>query len=58
MALAQISRKKEKVNPCPRCGAELLTIEGRITQWLTCPSCHFKTLVRKEKESVKFTPLK
>lgn len=62
MALPKISEEeiRGKVrNPCPKCGKELLVIDGNFIQWHTCPVCKFKKLVeKKDLKKPKVTPLK
>ena len=54
MALKQITPPKEEDKlVCPRCGEEALIIDGRFIRWLTCPSCKFKKLIKKEDEKTK-----
>jgi len=40
-------------NACPKCGDKLLTIEGSLTRWLTCPKCKYKKLESKTKKELK-----
>ena len=47
----------EASTQCPRCSADLLTIPGIITSWLTCPKCKYTKLIEKERGKPKITPL-
>ncbi len=48
----------QHMNTCPRCGNDLVIINGRFVKWLNCPNCKFKKLVKnEEKEAIKVTSL-
>lgn len=57
MAVKQMKEESKDRTNCPRCGAEAVFIDAKIVKWLTCPSCKFKKLMKKEEEGVKVTPL-
>jgi uncharacterized Zn finger protein (UPF0148 family) len=48
MAIMQMD--KSITDPCPRCGTQLLTINGQLTKWITCPSCKYKKLEENQKK--------
>jgi DNA-directed RNA polymerase subunit RPC12/RpoP len=54
MAVKQMTPKgdEDKVT-CPKCGEKALIIDGRFIKWLTCPSCKYKKLIKKEDEAKK-----
>ena len=61
MAIRQIPPGKEQSKDrtkCPKCGKEALIIDSKLVQWITCPECKFKKLVRKEDKGVKVVFLK
>ncbi|MBL7160194.1 MAG: hypothetical protein ISS95_01405 [Candidatus Aenigmarchaeota archaeon] len=62
MALRQMREDKEKKgvwgDDCPECRAKLLTIDGVLTQWKTCPNCKYRQLIRKGKEGPRVTSLR
>ena len=45
-------------DPCPRCRAQLLTINNQLTKWITCPKCKFKKLEPLEKRKIQIRSLK
>lgn len=58
MALRTTRMKEEDPKICPRCMHELISIDGRLTKWLTCQNCKWKKLVAKENDStIQVTPL-
>lgn len=58
MALRTTRRREDDPKVCPRCTQELISIDGRLTKWLTCQSCKWKKLVAKENDSmIHVTPL-
>ena len=49
MATTHLSRPKKSAKPlCPKCGQDLLIIDGSFVRWLTCPHCKYKTLEEKK----------
>lgn len=59
MAAKQIKIKDISItNPCPRCGSQLLTIEGQLTRWVTCPKCRYKRLEGKSNKDIVVRSLK
>jgi len=61
MAIRQIPPFKEKSKDrtrCPKCGEEALIIDSKLVQWITCPKCKFKKLVKKEDKGIVVRPLK
>ncbi len=42
----------EHMNTCPKCGKDLVIIEGMFVKWLNCPNCKFKKLVKNEKKKI------
>jgi DNA-directed RNA polymerase subunit RPC12/RpoP len=60
MAVRQIAPSEESKDRirCPKCGEEALIIDSKLVQWITCPSCKFKKLVKKRDKGIKVTPLK
>ncbi len=56
MALKQTPQSKAK-NPCPKCGSELLVIDGQFVKWFTCPQCKFRKLSEKTQQ-IKVVSLK
>ena len=49
MAVKTIEQEKEG-KTCPRCGQQMLVIDGSFIRWLTCPHCKYKKLEEKEKD--------
>ena len=43
---------------CPQCGEEALIIDSKLVQWITCPKCKFKKLMKKEPKGIKVVPLR
>ena len=40
--------KKAQAKPvCPKCGQDLLIIDGSFVRWLTCPHCKYRNLEQK-----------
>ena len=49
----RIPQHKGSPSACPKCGDRLLSIEGSLTRWLTCPKCKYKKLESKTKKELK-----
>jgi len=61
MAVRQIPPTKEQSKDrtrCPKCGEEALIIDSKLVQWITCPKCKFKKLVKKKDKGIVVRPLK